>query len=100
MDLGLAGRRAFVGGASRGLGFAIAEALVREGAHVAIVAREAKALEAARAKLVALGQGKVVAIAANIGRADEAAGAVTQAIDALSGLDVLVTNSGGPAHGG
>jgi 3-oxoacyl-[acyl-carrier protein] reductase len=100
MDLGLAGRRAFVGGASRGLGYAVAEALVREGADVAIAARDAAALDAARDALAKVGSGRVVTIAADLGHADSAARAVTQAILALSGLDILVTNSGGPPHGG
>jgi 3-oxoacyl-[acyl-carrier protein] reductase len=100
MDLGLASRRAFIGGASRGLGYAVAEALVREGAQVAIAARDERALAAARDALVKLGPGPVVAITGDLGHADSAAHSVARAIEALGGLDVLVTNSGGPAHGG
>jgi 3-oxoacyl-[acyl-carrier protein] reductase len=51
MDLGIAGKTALVCGASKGLGFGCAEALVREGVNVVIVARGAEALEAAAKKL-------------------------------------------------
>ena len=47
MDLGIAGRRALVCGASKGLGLGCAQALVREGVNVVIVARGAEALDAA-----------------------------------------------------
>ena len=47
MELGIAGKWALVCGASKGLGFGCAQALVREGVHVVIVARGAEALEAA-----------------------------------------------------
>jgi len=53
MDLGIAGKWALVCGASKGLGFGCAQALVREGVHVVLVARGADALEAAVAKLIA-----------------------------------------------
>ena len=54
MDLGLTGRWAVVCGASKGLGRACAEALLREGAHVVIAARGAERLEATAAELRAL----------------------------------------------
>ncbi|MFM8610708.1 MAG: SDR family NAD(P)-dependent oxidoreductase, partial [Burkholderiaceae bacterium] len=47
MDFGIAGRHALVCGASKGLGFGCAQALVREGVHVLLVARGAEALQAA-----------------------------------------------------
>ena len=53
MDLGIAGKWALVGGASKGLGFGCAQALVREGVNVLIVARGAEALQAAADKLKA-----------------------------------------------
>jgi len=51
MDLGIAGKRALVLGGNRGIGFGIAQALVREGVHVAIAARDAKRLNEAAAQL-------------------------------------------------
>ena len=53
MDLGIKGRWALVCGASKGLGFGCAQALVREGVHVIIVARGAEVLQAAAAQLLA-----------------------------------------------
>jgi 3-oxoacyl-[acyl-carrier protein] reductase len=53
MDLGIKGRWALVCGASKGLGFGCAQALVREGVHVIIVARGAEALQAAAGRLMA-----------------------------------------------
>jgi NAD(P)-dependent dehydrogenase (short-subunit alcohol dehydrogenase family) len=51
MDLGLRGRRALVTGGSKGIGYAVAEELVREGAHVAICARHQDEVDAAAAQL-------------------------------------------------
>ena len=53
MELGIAGKWALVCGASKGLGFGCAQALVREGVHVVMVARGAEALEEAVARLIA-----------------------------------------------
>src|SRR5207253_4486277 len=52
MDMGIAGKWALVCGASKGLGFGCAQALVREGVHVLIVARGAEALESAAKRLI------------------------------------------------
>ncbi|MBM3267023.1 MAG: SDR family oxidoreductase [Candidatus Sericytochromatia bacterium] len=94
MDLGLAGRRALVTGASAGLGKAIAAALAAEGARVAICARGADRLELARAEV-----GAAAAFACDLSLPGAGAAAVEQAIAALGGLDILVTNSGGPPTG-
>ncbi len=51
MDLALKGRRAVVGGASQGIGYAIARLLAREGARVAMVARRGEPLEAAAKRI-------------------------------------------------
>jgi 3-oxoacyl-[acyl-carrier protein] reductase len=93
MDLGLDGRRVLVGGASRGLGAAIAEALVGEGARVALVARPSSDLTALATSLRALEVG--------VDLSDEGgpAAAVERAVGALGGLDGLVVNSGGPPAG-
>jgi len=96
MDLGLTGRWALVCGASKGLGRACAEALVREGADVVIVARGAEALAAAADELRALRAGaQVRPVAADVTTPEGRAAALA----ALPQVDILVTNAGGPPPG-
>jgi 3-oxoacyl-[acyl-carrier protein] reductase len=93
MDLGLADRRFLVGGASHGLGAAIARALAAEGAQIASVARDRRALTAAAQEIGG------VPIAVDLSTPDGPATAVREAVAALGGLDGLVVNSGGPPPG-
>jgi 3-oxoacyl-[acyl-carrier protein] reductase len=99
MDLGLNGRRAFIAASSAGLGRASAEALLAEGAEVVLSARGAERLERTRGELSQRWRGPVHALPADLSRPDEAARAVTEAAALLGGLDILVTNSGGPPPG-
>lgn len=94
MDLGLDGCKAFVAGASRGLGKACAKALIDEGARVFICARSAGDIERTAKELGAAGWSS-----ADVSRAEEVRRVVSQAIETLGGLDVLVTNAGGPPTG-
>ncbi len=95
MDLGIAGRRALVSGASKGLGRACALALAREGAEVVIVARDPGPLERTAGEIRQATGARVVAVAADI--ADEA-GRIA-ALAACPEPDILVTNAGGPPAG-
>jgi 3-oxoacyl-[acyl-carrier protein] reductase len=95
VDLGIAGKRAAVAAASQGLGFATAEALAREGVHVAICGRRREAIEDA-AKRVGH---DTVPIVADVGTVDGARAFVQDAADALGAIDILVTNAGGPPPG-
>ena len=92
MDLGLADRRFLVGGASRGLGAAVAQALVAEGARVAGISRDPG--EASGSNTAG-----IVAVAADLSQPDGPATAVRAAVDALGGLDGLLVNTGGPPGG-
>jgi 3-oxoacyl-[acyl-carrier protein] reductase len=93
MDLGIAGRRALVCGGSRGMGYAIALQLAREGAQVTIAARRHGPLaEAAAAIAEATGHGPVV-VAADV---TTAAGRMA-VLAACPDPDILVTNSDGPS---
>jgi 3-oxoacyl-[acyl-carrier protein] reductase len=99
MDLGLRGRAALVCGASSGLGKAVAMALGREGARVAICARtEEKLLKAAEDIRGATGA-EVLAIPADVSVPAEAKGAVQKTVSQFGRLDILVTNAGGPPWG-
>jgi 3-oxoacyl-[acyl-carrier protein] reductase len=93
MNLGLVGRRALVCASSRGLGFACAEALAREGAEVWINGRDGSALAAAEAALAELGT--VHAVLADLNTEAGRAALLT----ACPEPDVLVTNNNGPAPG-
>jgi 3-oxoacyl-[acyl-carrier protein] reductase len=94
MDLGLRGSRALITGGSRGIGYAVAEALAAEGAAVGLVARDAGGLAAAAERLA--GQAAPVATAAADVTDPGALGRAVEDISAaLGGLDHLVANAGG-----
>ena len=92
------GRVALVCAASKGLGRASAEALARDGVRVAICSRGGPALEAAAAAITDAG-GEVLPIAADLRRADDIARAIQKTVASFGGLDILVTNTGGPPSG-
>jgi 3-oxoacyl-[acyl-carrier protein] reductase len=93
MDLGLSGLRALVTGASRGLGFATAEALAAEGVRVALNSRSVDKLREAAGRLGG------VAVAADITEPGAAERVVAETVESLGGLDILITNAGGPPSG-
>jgi 3-oxoacyl-[acyl-carrier protein] reductase len=94
MDLGLRGRRVLITGGSRGIGFAVAEALAAEGAAVGLVARDAAALTDAAARLEPHGV-PVATAAADVTDTPQLKQAVADIAAALGGLDRLVANAGG-----
>ena len=99
MDLGIAGKWALVCGASKGLGLGCAQALVREGVNVLIVARGADVLQTAAANLIADSArpagAEVLFVAADI--TTEAGRAAVFAV--RRDFDIVVTNAGGPPPG-
>jgi 3-oxoacyl-[acyl-carrier protein] reductase len=96
MDLGLDGKRALVGGASRGLGLAAARALADEGCEVAVVARSEARLRDALTSFKP--EQKVVAIAADLSTEDGLRTCLKEA-DTWGAVDILVNNTGGPPAG-
>ncbi len=99
MDLKLNGLRALVTGSSQGLGYATALGLAREGAHVAINGRNTESLEQAAAGLRQENNRQVAAITADMSDPSAAEYLIAQTVTELGGLDLLVTNSGGPPTG-
>ena len=89
MDLGIAGKRALVTGASKGIGRAVASALVAEGARVAIASRSRERIEATAAEIGAEG---FVFDSGDLDAADAL-------VEAVGDVDILVTNTGGPPAG-
>ncbi len=94
MDLGIKGKRALVLGASTGLGAAVAEALVREGVQVAICARSEGPLNETARRI-----GAALAVPCDLSKPGAAVELVKQVIAKLGGVDILVTNNGGPPKG-
>jgi 3-oxoacyl-[acyl-carrier protein] reductase len=90
----LRGKVALVTGGSRGIGLAIARALVADGVQVAITGRSAAHLSAARPKIEAAGPGAVETLQADVRRYDEISGALEGTVARFGGLDILINNAG------
>jgi 3-oxoacyl-[acyl-carrier protein] reductase len=95
MDLGITGKRAIVAAGTAGLGLATAVSLARNGARVVICGRDAARLDAA---VATVGHG-CNGIQHDVATAETAMDFVRKAIDHLGGVDILVTNGGGPPPG-
>ena len=91
MDLGIQGRVALVGGASQGIGRAVAEVLAAEGARVVITARDAE-----RTAQVASEIGAAAGLAWDSADLAAAPGLLARVTEAVGPVDILVTNTGGP----
>lgn len=99
MDLHLKGKRALVTGASRGLGYATARGLAMEGCHVAVNGRDEARLSAAALQLNAETGSTVIPLKGDVTAAGMPEELIGQTVETLGGLDLLVTNSGGPPSG-
>lgn len=99
MDLGLKEKRAFIAGSSRGLGYATALLLSREGCRVVVNGRDESKLQDAARKISSQTGNAVVGLAGDVGNPSTPQRLIDQAAEALGGLDLLVTNAGGPPAG-
>lgn len=96
--MNLKGKRVLITGGSSGIGLAIAEAMLVEGAKVVISGRRSDALDAALDRLRKNGE-SVAAIAADVGTDEGRVRTLAFALEKLGGLDVLVNNAGGVRAG-
>jgi 3-oxoacyl-[acyl-carrier protein] reductase len=96
MDLGLKGRVAIVGGASKGLGRACAEVLAEEGVRLAVCSRTGAELERTAAAIRDGTGAEVLAVAGDLDRHEVVRDLVAATVERFGRLDILVNNSGGP----
>lgn len=99
MDLGLQRKVALVGGASRGLGRAVAQELAAEGCAVIVCSRDAAALERVAAEIRRETGADAYAVAASLSDSAGVTAVVGEAMTRFGRVDVLVTNTGGPPVG-
>jgi 3-oxoacyl-[acyl-carrier protein] reductase len=99
MKLGLQGKVAMVGGASRGLGFNVARLLAIEGAQVSIASRDAGAIADAAGRIHAETGVEALALPVDLRQADGILQWQQATLERFGGIDLLFTNTGGPPNG-
>jgi 3-oxoacyl-[acyl-carrier protein] reductase len=99
MDLQLKDKRAFVAASSRGLGFATALTLAREGCRVVINSREAENAKVAAENITNETGTQTLWMIGDVSDAAAAENLIQSAVEVLGGLDILITNAGGPPSG-
>jgi 3-oxoacyl-[acyl-carrier protein] reductase len=99
VELGLTNKVAMVAGASRGLGFAVARALAKEGVRVSICSRSAEAIAAAGAKIEQETGAAVLAMPVDVRSAEAIAAWFERTVERFGGVDLLYPNAGGPPPG-
>jgi 3-oxoacyl-[acyl-carrier protein] reductase len=99
MDLGIRGRVALVGGASRGLGRAVAEELAAEGVDLVLCARQEAPLRDAADAIARASGVRALACAADLGDPAQTTRVIDAALGTFGKVDILVTNTGGPPPG-
>jgi 3-oxoacyl-[acyl-carrier protein] reductase len=99
MDLELKGLKALVTGSSRGLGYATARLLAEEGAQVTINSRSQEKADESAGRIAAETGAQVHGLAGDVSDPAVPAQLVAQAAQLMDGLDILVTNAGGPPPG-
>ena len=90
----LSGKVAIVTGSTKGIGYAIAEALVRAKASVTVSARNPKEVQDAAARLNGLKQGRASGVPCDVQRPEQVRELVSRTVAELGGLDILINNAG------
>src|SRR5439155_4416375 len=99
MDLGLKNKIAMVGGASKGLGYAVARALAAEGASVSMASRDHEAIRGAAGTIQRETGSRAVAVAADLSNRDAIGQWHATTLREFGGVDLLFCNTGGPPAG-
>ncbi len=102
MDLQLEGKRAFIAGSSSGLGYATARELAAEGCRVAICSRDRDRIETAASRLADetnVDAADILPIVCDVTDESDIDRAISETVAAFGGLNILVTNAGGPPSG-
>lgn len=99
MELNLMGKTALIAASSQGLGFAIADRLIREGANVMISGRDEQKLKQKVRELELIGTGKAAYQKADITNSSDIKELVSATVENFGGLQLLVNNAGGPPAG-
>jgi 3-oxoacyl-[acyl-carrier protein] reductase len=99
MDLGLGGKAALVLGSSQGLGLGVARLLAAEGADVILTGRQAERLEEESARINKGRSGRAAFVVADLKAAEARRSLVAAAKEKFGSVDILVSNTGGPAPG-
>ena len=99
MNLGIGGKTALVTGSSQGIGRAVAESLAREGVNLALAARSDDRLNAAAREICERHHVRAFAVPCDLARREGISSLVYAVTKALGGIDILVTNAGGPPSG-
>lgn len=99
MDLQLKDKRAFIAGSSRGLGYATAATLAREGCRVVLNSRDQRKVTAAAKKITDETGAQAYGLAGDVSDTFSAEKLITSTVETLGGLDILITNAGGPPAG-
>ena len=102
MDLQLEGKVAFIAGSSGGLGYATARELAIEGCRVAICSRNRERIEEAALRLAeesGVDAARILPVVCDVTDAGAIERAITQTVETFGGLNILITNAGGPPSG-
>jgi len=99
MDLKLKDKRVLVTGSSRGLGYATAYLLAKEGARVAINGRDENKIKSVAEKMSKETGSQVIGLVGDVTSADVPEKLIKQTVGMFGGLDILITNAGGPQPG-
>lgn len=90
----LQGKTALITGGSKGIGYGIAESMLKEGMNVAITSRHQEAADKAASQLSLIGPGKLLAFSADVRDFEAQKNVVAKTLDAFGSIDVLIANAG------